>query len=155
MINNWPCSQREPFFLLLPCHDPSRQPERLLGVFLRDLRTIVDDKGDPWFVAKDICDRLDIRNPSDAVHCLEDYQKSALSITDPHGREQVTTVVNESGLYQLIFKSRKPVAKKFQHWVTSEVIPSIRKHGMYATPGTVEQMLANPDTMIKAERTLF
>lgn len=64
------------------------------------------------------------------------------------------TTVNEPGLYALILGSRKPEAKAFKRWITHEVIPAIRQHGMYATPATVEEMLANPDTMIKTLEAL-
>ena len=62
---------------------------------------------------------------------------------------QSMTVINEPGLYKLAFKSRKPEAKKFARWVTHEVLPSIRKTGMYATPQTVDQIIADPDSFIK------
>src|SRR5690606_21713269 len=65
-----------------------------------------------------------------------------------------TTLVNEPGLYSLILKSRKPEAKQFKRWVTHEVIPSIRKHGVYMTPETMEQVLLNPDTIIKIAQNL-
>lgn len=71
-------------------------------------------------------------------------------VTDNLGRLRQTNVVNEAGLYEVIIRSDKPEAKAFRHWVTSEVLPSIRKHGMYATPATIEDMLANPDIMINA-----
>lgn len=71
----------------------------------------------------------------------------------PGGKQDLTTV-NESGLYSLILRSRKPEAKAFRRWVTSEVLPSIRKHGMYATPTTIEDMIANPDMAIKLLTTL-
>ncbi|MCP3966811.1 MAG: phage antirepressor Ant, partial [Lentisphaerae bacterium] len=68
---------------------------------------------------------------------------------DTLGGVQTTTTINESGLYSLIMRSRKPNAKKFKRWVTGEVLPSIRKHGAYATPDTIENMLTGPDSMIK------
>ena len=69
-------------------------------------------------------------------------------------RQQDTTIINESGLYNVILRSDKPEAKPFRKWVTSEVLPTIRRHGMYATPDTVEKMLADPDTTIKLLETI-
>lgn len=88
-------------------------------------------KGEPWFVAKDVCRVLGIANHNDAVSRLDDDERHGVGITDPIGREQTVTAVNESGLYSLIFQSRKPEARKFRKWVTSEVLPSIRKSGRY------------------------
>ena len=98
------------------------------------IRTYTDENGDVWFVAKDVCEILGIQNHKDAITGLDDDEKSGVAITDPHGREQVTNVINEPGLYKLTFKSRKPEAKKFTHWVTHEVLPQIRKTGSYTIP---------------------
>lgn len=87
--------------------------------------------GEPWFVAKDICQVLGIANHKDAVSRLDEDERDGVGITDPIGRQQTVTVVSESGLYALIFQSRKPEARKFRKWVTSEVLPSIRKKGYY------------------------
>lgn len=95
-----------------------------------DLRVIIIND-EPWFVAKDVCNALSIANAKDAVRGLDDDEKDGVGITDPIGRKQTTTVINESGLYALIFKSRKPEAKKFKRWVTHEVLPAIRKTGSY------------------------
>ena len=100
---------------------------------------------EPWFVAKDVCDALDLTNPSMAVGTLDDDERSKLNL----GRQGETNIVNESGLYSLILGSRKPSAKRFKRWVTHEVLPAIRKHGAYATETKIEEMLKNPDTMIK------
>ncbi len=85
----------------------------------------------PWFVAKDMCEVLGISNHSDAIGGLDDDEKGEVAIADPIGRKQKTAIVYESGLYQLVFRSRKPEAKAFRKWVTSEVLPSIRKTGSY------------------------
>ncbi len=85
----------------------------------------------PWFVAKDVCDVLAIANVSDAVSTLDEDEKDDIGITDIIGRKQSTLCVNESGLYHLIFKSRKDEAKTFRRWVTQEVLPAIRKTGAY------------------------
>lgn len=86
--------------------------------------------GDPWFVAKDVCDALTLENSRKATASLDDDEKGVSPIVTPSGTQQMT-IVNESGLYNLIFQSRKPEAKKFRKWVTSEVLPSIRKTGRY------------------------
>jgi len=97
------------------------------------IRVIPDDSGNPWFVAADVCEALTIGNHRDAVSRLDDDEKDGVGITDAIGREQETTIINESGLYSLILTSRKPEAKRFKKWVTSEVLPTIRKTGRYET----------------------
>lgn len=91
------------------------------------LRTLTDEAGEPWFVAKDVCDILEISNPSDALKRLDDDERSRVNL----GRQGETNIVNEAGLYVLVLGSRKPEAHEFQRWVTHEVLPSIRKHGGY------------------------
>jgi prophage antirepressor-like protein len=118
----------------------------IANVFLYDgnqLRTYVKD-GEPWFLASDVCDVLEIKNSRDAVSRLDDDEKDAVGIPDTIGRIQNSTIVNESGLYSLIFTSRKEEAKKFKKWVTNEVLPSIRKTGQYVKPLTErEQLIAS------------
>lgn len=111
------------------------------------VRTVIKD-GDPWFVAKDVCDVLKLGNTGMAVSKLDDEEKGCEKV-DTLGGTQDMTVVSEAGLYTLIIRSNMPEAKPFRKWVTGEVLPSIRKHGVYATPQTVEAMLNDPDTMIK------
>lgn len=101
------------------------------------IRIVMKDD-DPWFVAADVCVALDIRNYRDAVSTL-DADEKGVGITDTLGGQQKVTIINESGLYALILRSRKPVAKKFRKWVTSEVLPSIRKTGQYVMRITPEQ----------------
>lgn len=96
------------------------------------VRTVMRD-GEPWFVAADVCTVLGIGNSRDAMNRLDDDEKDAVGITDTIGREQIATAVNESGLYSLIMTSRKPEAKRFKKWVTSVVLPAIRKTGSYLT----------------------
>lgn len=86
--------------------------------------------GEPWFVASDICDALDITNSRDAINRLDDDEKGVV-LTDTLGGVQNLNTVNEAGLYTLVLGSRKPAAKKFKRWITHEVIPSIRKTGGY------------------------
>lgn len=95
----------------------------------RPIRAI-DKGGDPWFVLVDVCRILEISNSRDAASRLDDDEKGVVS-TDTHGGAQNTTIINESGLYSLILTSRKPEAKRFKKWVTSEVLPTIRKTGKY------------------------
>ena len=89
--------------------------------------------GEPWFVAKDICDVLGLVNSRKATSSLDEDEKGVSLIVTPSG-EQTMTIINESGLYNLVFQSRKPEAKAFRKWVTKEVLPNIRKHGFYMTP---------------------
>lgn len=91
--------------------------------------------GEPWFVAKDVCDALGIDKHRDAIGRLDDDEKGRPVIVDTLGGQQKMSAVNESGLYALIFQSRKPEARKFRKWVTSEVLPSLRKTGSYSLPG--------------------
>lgn len=86
--------------------------------------------GEIWFVAKDICDALDIVNSRDAIARLDEDEKGVAK-TDTLGGGQQMSIINESGLYSLVLTSNKPEAKKFKKWVTSEVLPSIRKTGQY------------------------
>ena len=91
------------------------------------IRTIVID-GNPWFVAKDVCDILGIANPTDALNKgLEDFERARFNL----GRQGEANIISESGFYTLVLRSRKPIAKPFRIWVTSEVLPSIRKTGSY------------------------
>ena len=86
--------------------------------------------GEPWFVAKDVCDALEIENNRNATARLDDDEKGVSIVRPPSGDQQMT-IVSESGLYNLIFQSRKPEAKAFRKWVTSEVLPTLRKTGRY------------------------
>ena len=96
----------------------------------KEVRTINRD-GEPWFVVKDVCDVLGIGNANMAAARLDDDEVSQTEVTDNLGRKQMTNIVNETGLYNLILRSDKPEAKQFKRWVTREVIPSIRKTGSY------------------------
>lgn len=87
--------------------------------------------GEPWFVLKDVCQVLGITNHSNVASRLDEDEKAALQVMDPHGRPQMTTTINESGLYSVILSSSKPEAKAFRKWITGEVLPSIRKTGGY------------------------
>jgi anti-repressor protein len=99
------------------------------------LRTLTDEEGEPWFVAKDVCDILGMSNPSMAVIALDKDEVAQIDPKDYLGSEnrsnQAVNIVSEPGLYKLIMRSRKPEAKEFQRWVTHEVLPQIRKTGGY------------------------
>ena len=113
----------------------------------QEVRTVKKGQ-DIFFAAKDVCDILEINKHRDAVSRLDADERGSLVVDTLGGRQEISAV-NESGLYSLVFKSRKPEAKQFKRWVTHEVLPAIRKHGAYMTPETVEEALLNPDTIIK------
>ena len=98
------------------------------------VRAVMKD-GDPWFVAKDVCDILELGDPSKTVERLDSDEVGTNSIRTTAGTREMLTV-NESGVYSLVFTSRKPEAKRFRKWVTSEVLPEIRKAGGYRRPET-------------------
>lgn len=113
-----------------------------------EIRT-VEVNGEPWFVGKDVATALGYKNPQEAVrNHVDDEEKGVSEILTPGGKQTVP-VINESGLYSLVLSSKLPGAKRFKRWITSEVIPSIRKHGAYLTPETLEAAILNPDTMIR------
>lgn len=92
-----------------------------------DVRIILQDN-EPWFVAKDVCDCLEIKNTTDALKRLDDDERARFNL----GRQGETNVINEYGLYNLVLSSRKPEAKEFKRWITHEVLPSLRKYGTYS-----------------------
>lgn len=105
-----------------------------------EIRTIVKD-GEPWFVGKDVAEILGYTNPQKAVREHVDDDDRGVNEMDTPGRVQSVVVINESGLYSLIISSKLPNAKKFRKWVTSEVLPSIRKTGGYQKPLTPQEMM--------------
>ena len=113
-----------------------------------EIRTTVINE-EPWFVGKDVAQVLGYQNPSKAItdHVDSDDKLNNESLSSLGQRGG--WLINESGLYSLVLSSKLPVAKKFKRWVTSEVLPSIRKHGAYMTAETIEKVLLNPDTIIK------
>lgn len=113
------------------------------------LRTLTDTAGDPWFVLKDCMNILGLSNPTETVKMFDDDEFSTTEVIDSIGRRQQTYIISEAGLYGLVLKSRKPEAKEFKRWITHEVLPSIRKHGIYATETTIDQILTNPDFGIR------
>lgn len=113
------------------------------------LRTLTDENADPWFVAKDVCNVLELSNVGQALARLDDDEKSSITLNDGIPGNPNRAIVSESGLYALILASRKPEAKEFKHWVTHEVLPSIRKHGAYMTQQTLDKALTSPDFLIQ------
>lgn len=114
-----------------------------------EIRTVTID-GEPWFVGKDVADILGYAKPLNAIAAHVDEDDSLKQgLTDSLGRTQNTIFINESGLYALIFGSKLESAKRFKHWVTSEVLPAIRRHGAYMTDQTLEKALTSPDFLIQ------
>lgn len=111
-----------------------------------DVRT-VEMNGEPWFVLKDVCGVLGLSNHKVTAQRLDRDEVSQTYLTDSIGRKQETTVINESGLYSVILRSDKPEAKPFRKWVTSEVLPSIRKNGGYIAG---QEQLSPEELMAKA-----
>ena len=119
-----------------------------------EIRTIEKD-GEPWFVGKDVAAALGYERPTKAIlDHVDDEDKDEVPIQDSIGRSQNTPIINESGLYSLVLSSKLPGAKQFKRWITSEVIPSIRKHGGYLTPDKLEEVLLKPDTLIQLAQNL-
>lgn len=114
-----------------------------------EVRTIQKD-GETWFVLKDVCQilRMDTTQLKKVADRLEEDERGRNLIPTPGG-EQESWIINESGLYNVILRSDKPEAKPFRKWVTSEVLPSIRRHGVYATAETAERLMNDPDFMIQ------
>ena len=94
--------------------------------------------GEPWFVGKDVCNLLGLVNHKKSLQALDDDERRGVTISDPIGRNQQVNCINESGLYHLIFISRKPEAKTIRRWVTGTVLPSIRRTGSYTVGGQQE-----------------
>lgn len=117
-----------------------------------DVRTIEKD-GEPWWVLSDVCKVLELSSPHKIADRLDEDEKGR-NLIPTHGGNQEMTVINESGLYNVILRSDKPQAKPFRKWVTSEVLPTIRKHGAYMTEETLEQALTSPDFLIKLANQL-
>ena len=120
----------------------------------QQVRTVVRD-GEPWFVGKDVADILGYKNQRDALaKHVDDEDKNSVAIRDGIQGNPNKVVINESGLYSLIVASKLPPAKVFKRWVTSEVLPTIRKHGAYMDTDIIEKSLADPDFLIQLATTL-
>nr|DAY05941.1 MAG TPA: repressor domain protein [Caudoviricetes sp.] len=119
-----------------------------------NVRTLTTEDGAPLFCANDVATVLGYNDPKDALarHCKG--VTNHYPIVDNLGRTQEARFITEGDIYRLIFNSKLPEAEKFEAWVVDEVLPSIRKHGMYATPITIDAMIADPDMAIKLLTTL-
>lgn len=112
---------------------------------------MIEQNNEPWFVGKDVAEVLGYSETNAMTRRLDDEDFISTKLS---GMNMKSTIINESGLYAAIIGSKLPNAKKFKRWVTSEVLPSIRKHGMYATADTVNKLLSDPDTAIKLLETI-
>lgn len=112
-----------------------------------EVRTLMVNN-EPWFVGKDVAVALGYARTADAVAAHVDAEDKGVGKIPTPGGEQDVTIINESGLYSLVLSSKLPTAKQFKRWVTHEVIPSIRKHGMYATDGLLAKATQDPDFLI-------
>lgn len=115
-----------------------------------EVRTVIIEN-EAWFVGKDVAVSLGYKKPENALgtHVDEDDKTTTLIQGNGSNYKSKTTLINESGVYSLIFGSKLESAKRFKKWVTSEVLPAIRKHGTYMTDKTIEEVLTNPDTIIR------
>lgn len=107
--------------------------------------------GEPWFVAVDVCSVLDLSNPTIAVSRLDEDERAKFNL----GRQGDATIVNEPGLYTLVLGSRKPEAKAFKRWITHEVLPNIRKHGVYITDENLKLFAEHPELLDALMRSLY
>lgn len=114
----------------------------------------VDVNNEPWFVGKDVCGALRYSNSRKALadHIKENHK--GVTFCDTLGGKQQITIIDEAGLYSLVMRAKTEKAEAFQEWVTSEVLPAIRKHGGYLSPEKIEEVLSDPDTIIKLATNL-
>lgn len=114
----------------------------------------VEVDGEFWLIGKDVAQALGYSNPRKALADHVDEEDKGVTKCDTLGGMQDLTIINESGLYSLVLSSKLPTAKKFRRWATSEVLPSIRKHGAYMTQETLEAAILNPDYLLKVATAL-
>ena len=114
-----------------------------------EIRTVTKNN-EPWFVAIDVCNALELSNPTVVVGRLDEDERTKFNL----GRQGMTNIVSEYGLYNLILASRKKEAKKFKRWITHDVIPTIRKHGAYMSSDVIEKTLSDPDYLIRLATNL-
>ena len=107
---------------------------------------VVMHNGEPWFVAKDVCDCLELTNTAQTISYLDDDEKGVTTNYTPGGKQEMS-MISEAGLYSLILRSRKPEAKAFKRWVTHDILPSIRKTGSYSAPSAP----AKPELSVQSE----
>lgn len=110
------------------------------------VRTLTFETGQTWWVLKDVCEVLGIRNATDVAKRLDQDEVTRFNLGGLSGQ---SNIVNETGLYRIVLRSDKPEAKEFQRWVTHDVLPSIRRHGAYMSEAVVERTLTDPDYLIR------
>lgn len=110
------------------------------------VRTLTFETGQTWWVLKDVCEVLGIRNATDVAKRLDQDEVTRFNLGGLSGQ---SNIVNETGLYRIVLRSDKPEAREFQRWVTHDVLPSIRRHGAYMSEAVVERTLADPDYLIR------
>ena len=110
---------------------------------------VIERGGEPWFIGKEVAKILGYRDTADALKRHVDSEDKGVGETPTPGGKQSVIIINESGLYSLVLSSKLEKAKAFKRWITTEVIPAIRRHGGYLTPETTEELLTNPDLIIK------
>lgn len=119
-----------------------------------EIRTMTID-GEPWFVAADVCNALELANPREAVRRLDEDEKNTVILTDGIRGNPNKVIINEFGLYSLVLSSRKPEAKAFKRWITHEVIPAIRKHGAYMTDSMLARVSREPEIVLEIAAALI
>lgn len=120
------------------------------------VRTLTFETGQTWWVLKDVCDALELSNPSRVAQRLDSDEVTKFDPNSGLGSRsnEPVNIVNESGLYKIVLRSDKPEAREFQRWVTHDVLPSIRRHGAYMSADVIEQTLSDPDYLIRLAETL-
>lgn len=118
------------------------------------VRSLRKDDGSIWFVNADVCNILDLKNPSKAASILKDSQKDDITLSDTVGKKQGYTIISETGLYKLVLKSRKKEAEKFQDWICEQVLPSIRKTGSYNSQEQPKVMSPAELALLQAQNIL-
>lgn len=120
------------------------------------VRTLTFETGQTWWVLKDVCDALELTNPSRVAQRLDSDEVSKFDPNSGLGSRsnEPVNIVNESGLYKIVLRSDKPKAHEFQRWVTHDVLPSIRRHGAYMSEDVVERTLSDPDYLIRLATAL-
>ncbi|MBX7472739.1 phage antirepressor [Streptomyces sp. MAG02] len=110
---------------------------------------VVTIDGEPWFVLADLCKVLELSAPHMVAKRIPEDARNQTSVIDSMGRTQQATIISEAGMYEVVIRSDKPEAAAFRRWITSEVLPSIRKHGGYLTPEKAEEIISDPDVIIE------
>ncbi len=124
-----------------------------------EIRTAIGENGEPMFCLADVCKALELTNPTTVKNRLDSTDVQLVDLHALNSAEgmignSIANFITESGFYDVILQSTSPKVKPFRRWVTSEVLPSIRKHGIYATPQTIDDLIADPDNAIKVFQTL-